>query len=79
LYIQIGVAFVKKWNRKFCQFRCCKPINNNFYAVKLNAEGKKDITYKDYTFKYRTEGKVKYHELAALLLNGKLSYPTTLI
>lgn len=53
-------------------------INDNFYAIKLNGEGKEDITYKGYTFKLRGKGKSKYHELSAALLNGKLSYPTTI-
>lgn len=54
-------------------------INKHFYAVKLDGEGKKDITYKDYTFKYRQKGRSKYHELPATILNGKLSYPTTVV
>lgn len=52
-------------------------INKHFYAVKLDGEGKKDITYKDYTFKFRQKGRSKFHELPASILNGKLSYPTT--
>lgn len=53
-------------------------INANFYAIKLNGEGKDDITYKGYTFKYQKQGNTAYHELAAALLEGKLSYPTTI-
>ncbi len=52
-------------------------INKNFYAVKLDGEGKNDIVYNDYTFKFKSQGRRGYHELAASLLNGKLSYPTT--
>lgn len=52
-------------------------INDNFYAVKLDGEGKKDIVYKDHTFKFKAEGRRGYNEFAAVLLNGKLSYPTT--
>ncbi|MCI2228994.1 DUF255 domain-containing protein [Polaribacter sp. MSW13] len=52
-------------------------VNENFYAIKLNGEGKKDITYKDYTFKYQKKGRSQFHELAAVLTEGKLSYPTT--
>jgi thioredoxin-related protein len=52
-------------------------INKNFYAVKLDGEGKEDIVYKDYTFKFKGEGRRGYNEFAAALLNGKLSYPTT--
>ena len=53
-------------------------INNNFYAIKLDGEGKEDITYKGYTFKLKGEGRSKYHELSAALMNGRLSYPTTI-
>ncbi|MCQ2607352.1 MAG: thioredoxin family protein [Bacteroidales bacterium] len=49
-------------------------INNNFHAVKFNAEADEKITYHDtvYTKKDKT------HELAIKLLDGRLSYPTTL-
>lgn len=53
-------------------------INKNFYAVKLNGEEKKDITFNDHTFKFHKQGRRGYHELAAALMNGKLSYPTTI-
>ncbi|MEO9572141.1 MAG: DUF255 domain-containing protein [Polaribacter sp.] len=53
-------------------------INTNFYAVKLNGEEKKDIIFNDYTFKFQKEGRRGYHQLPATLMNGKLSYPTTL-
>jgi thioredoxin-related protein len=54
-----------------------KYINENFYAVKLDAEQKEDITILDNTFKFVGEGRKGYHELAAALLQGKMSYPTT--
>ncbi len=53
-------------------------INKNFYAIKLNGEGKDSINYKGYTFKYKKQGNTSYHELSAALLEGKLSYPTTI-
>lgn len=56
-----------------------KYINDNYHAIRLNGEGKKPITYRDYTFKYNEKGNAKYHELSAALQNGKLSYPTTVI
>ncbi len=52
-------------------------INENFYAVKFNAEQKEDITLGDQTFKYVANGRRGYHELAALMLNNRLSYPHT--
>ncbi|MFW5656858.1 MAG: thioredoxin family protein [Bacteroidota bacterium] len=51
-------------------------INENYHAVKLNAEQKDSITIGDQTFKYVAQGNRGYHELAALLLNGKMSYPS---
>lgn len=51
-------------------------LNENFYAVKLNAEQKEDITFKGHTFKFVASGRNGYHELAAALMNGKMSYPT---
>ncbi|NJN50259.1 MAG: thioredoxin, partial [Polaribacter sp.] len=53
-------------------------INKNFYAVKLDGEGKEDITYKGYTFKHQKQGNMQFHELAAAFMEGKLSYPTTI-
>ncbi|WP_158840641.1 thioredoxin family protein [Polaribacter sp. L3A8] len=53
-------------------------INKNFYAVKLDGEGKKDILFNEHTFKYQKEGRRGYNQLAATLMDGKLSYPTTL-
>ncbi|AUC86321.1 thioredoxin [Polaribacter sp. ALD11] len=53
-------------------------INDNFYAVKLDGEEKEDIVYKDHTFKFQKNGRKGFHQLPATLLNGKLSYPTTI-
>jgi len=55
-----------------------KYINEHFYAIKLDGEGKKPITYKNYTFKYKEQGRAKFHELSAALLEGKLAYPATI-
>ena len=52
-----------------------KILNEKYYFVKLNAEQKEDIVYKDKTFKFKQE--YKAHELAVSLLNGKMSYPST--
>ena len=52
-------------------------INENFYPVKFNAESRDPVTFggKEYTFK--RSGQRGYHELAAMLTRGNLSYPTT--
>ncbi len=54
-----------------------KYINDNYYAIKMDGEGKEDITFKGKTFKYVQQGRSKYHELAAAILKGKMSYPST--
>ncbi|WP_297792397.1 DUF255 domain-containing protein [uncultured Eudoraea sp.] len=51
-------------------------MSNNFYMVKLDGEGKESIDFKGKTYKYVPSGKRGYHELAAALLQGRLSYPT---
>lgn len=60
----------------FSQPVIAEYLNENFYAVKLNAEQKEDIVFRDHTFKFVASGSRGYHELAASLLNNKLSYPT---
>lgn len=54
-----------------------KAINDTFYAVKLDGEEKKDIIFKEKTYKFQENGRKGYHQLAGALLNGKLSYPAT--
>lgn len=51
-------------------------LNKNFYPVKLNAEGKEDIVLGDRTFKFVDNGRRGYHEIAAIVTKGRLSYPT---
>jgi len=52
-------------------------MDKNFYMVKLDGEGKEPIEYKGKTFKFVASGRNGYHEFAAALMQGKLSYPTT--
>ncbi len=51
-------------------------INEHFYAIKLDAEMKENITFKDQEFKYVKLGKRGIHTLAYSLLEGKASYPS---
>jgi len=53
-------------------------INKNFYAVKLNAEQKEDISYQGKIYKFVNKGRRGYHEFAVSLLQGKMSYPSTI-
>ncbi len=51
-------------------------MNEKFYPVKFNAETKEDIVYKGKTYHFVKDGKRGHHELAATLLQGRMSYPT---
>ena len=51
-------------------------VNNNYYAVKFDAEYKDDITFNGVNYSYVKSGRKGHHELAALILKGRLSFPT---
>ncbi len=53
-------------------------MKKNFYMVKLDGEQKEPIEYKGKTFKFIPSGNRGYHEFAATLMQGRLSYPTTI-
>jgi thioredoxin-related protein len=68
------------WCKKMDQSTFNNPeviayVNKNYYAVKLNAEGKEPISVMNKTYNYNPEYKV--HELAAAFLQGQMSYPST--
>lgn len=52
-------------------------INTNFYAVKFDAEQKEPVHFKGQVFEYRSGGRRGTHEFAHALLDGKLSFPST--
>ncbi len=60
----------------FVDATVAKYLNEHFYPVKFNAEQEKDIVFKDKTYKFKKNGSRGYHELAALWLNNRLSFPT---
>ncbi len=51
-------------------------LNKNFHPVKLDAEMTRDVKFKDHTFKYIPSGRRGVHELAAALLDNRMSYPS---
>ncbi len=51
-------------------------IAKHFYAVKLNAEQKEELHFRGEVFKWVPNGRRGYHELAAALLDGRLSFPS---
>lgn len=53
-------------------------MSQNFYMVKLDGEGKEPIEYRGKTFKFVPSGRRGYHEFAAALMQGRMSYPTVI-
>ena len=51
-------------------------INENYIAIKFNAEQRGEIVFKGETFKFVKGGRKGYHTLATSLTKGRLSYPT---
>ncbi len=51
-------------------------INEHYYAVKYNAESKKEIRFNAQTYRYNTNYKV--NDLAVYLSFGELSYPNSI-
>ncbi|MBI2967119.1 MAG: DUF255 domain-containing protein [Bacteroidetes bacterium] len=56
-----------------------KYMNENFYAVKLNAEQKEPVTFNTHSFTNpNPDPNIRtVHELASSLLDNKMQYPTT--
>ena len=53
-----------------------KYMNEHFYAVKMDAEMKDKIMFRNQEFKYVKAGRRGVHTLAYSLLEGKMSYPS---
>ncbi|MDE3741870.1 thioredoxin family protein [Maribacter polysaccharolyticus] len=51
---------------------------STFYMVKLDGEGKEPIEFRGQTYNFVPSGRKGYHEFAAALMQGRLSYPTTI-
>ncbi|MFP4556888.1 MAG: thioredoxin family protein [Bacteroidales bacterium] len=51
-------------------------LNNNFYPVKFNAETDEKIEFQGRVFEKSGSGRRSPHDLAAALLQGKMSYPS---
>ncbi len=63
--------------KTFTDDKISERLNTDFYAVKFDAEGKEAVKFRDQTFNFVAQGARGYHELAAALMQGKLSYPTS--
>lgn len=51
-------------------------INQNFYPVRFDAESDQEVNFKGKTFTRPNKSGRKPHELAAALLQGRMSYPS---
>ncbi len=71
------------WCKKMDQRTYKQPnikgrINEEFYAVRFDAEQKEDIVFNNKIYSFvKGFGKKGYHELAQEIMNGRMSYPTT--
>lgn len=69
------------WCKKMDAKTLSKPhivdfINNNYYAVKFDAQHKEDIELNGRTYSFVRNGRNSFNELAIELTKGKLSFPT---
>ncbi len=59
----------------FTDPKIAKLLNEEFYAVKFDAEQTGDVVFKGNTFKFVPYGNKGSHQLAMALLNNQMSYP----
>lgn len=71
-------AWCKKMDKEtFSNPYVANYLNEKFYPVKLDAQQQNDILFKNETYRFINRGnRNSYHELAAMIMNGRLSYPT---
>jgi thioredoxin-related protein len=62
--------------KTFTQPGIAKYINENFYAVKLNAEQTSSIIFKGQVYKYNPDRRT--HDVVYALVSGQFGYPTTI-
>jgi len=69
------------WCKKMDQTTFKEPavvelMNKEFYAVKLNAEQKETIVWRDMEFKWEAGGRNGMNRLAYEILDGQMSFPS---
>jgi thioredoxin-related protein len=70
-------GWCKKMDKEtFAQPEIAKYISKYYYAVKFDAETKTPITVNGKVYEYVKSGNSGYHQLAAEIMFGKMSYPT---
>ncbi len=60
--------------KTFTDPRVVDYVNQNYYAVKFNAESRKDVKIGDKVYKFDPAN--RSHQAAIALLQGKMSYPS---
>lgn len=70
-------------NTTFKDPKVVEYINNNYYAIKFNAEGPKEVTFRGTTYKNEAydankSGRNGTHDLTRAIapVNGRIAYPT---
>jgi len=54
-----------------------KYINDNYYAVKFNAEQQTPVSFNGKKFEFVNQGARGYNTFAATILNNQMGYPST--
>ncbi len=72
------------WCKKLDADTYSKPeviryINQHYHAVKFNAEQRNPLVLNGRTYNFLNQGSRGVHEFAAVMLNGRPSYPSTTI
>jgi len=62
--------------KTFSDPEVARYVNAHYLAVKFDAEEEGTITFKGKQYNLVKQGKRSYHELAAEIMRGRLSYPT---
>lgn len=60
----------------FTDPKVIKHLNDNYYAVKFNAESEPPVVFRGQEYKVVSGGRRGIHTLAYALLEGELSYPS---
>lgn len=63
----------------YSQAEVAAYINTHFHPVKFDAEQRQQLTLAGRTYKFLNKGRRGVHEFAAVMMNGRLSYPSTAI
>lgn len=73
----VWCGWCKKMDREvFSQKDIIDVLNNQYYAVRLDAQQKEDIEFKGETFKYQMYGQKGFNGFAVELLRGKMGFPS---